>query len=230
MIRPSDRSPQFIPPWRECICHRGHNDRDPPHQILIAVKRAREPLLHNAIGREVRAFRTRHGMKVSDLAAATDLSVGMLSKIENGGISPSLTTLQAISRGLAVPITWLVSRFEAERMAVFIKAANDKSAVSRVGPQRILLSDTEANAKGLRVESYMISLTCETDVFPAVGHEGMVFLYLLQGEIVYRHGASVYRLTPGDSLFFDAATQHNVDELAQLPVRCLSIATRRQDR
>lgn len=170
-------------------------------------------------------------MKVSDLAAATNLSVGMLSKIENGGISPSLTTLQAISRGLAVPITWLVSRFEAERTAVFIKAANDKSAIRQVGrQQRTRLSDTEANAKGLQVESYLISLTCETDVFPAVGHEGMVFLYLLQGEITYRHGARVYRLTPGDSLFFDAATQHNIDELAQLPVRCLYIATRRQDR
>jgi ribosome-binding protein aMBF1 (putative translation factor) len=33
------------------------------------------------------------GITVTDLAAATGVSVGMLSKIENGNISPSLTTL-----------------------------------------------------------------------------------------------------------------------------------------
>jgi transcriptional regulator with XRE-family HTH domain len=169
-------------------------------------------------------------MKVNDLAAAANLSAGLLWKVENGEISPSLTTLQAISRGLAVPITWLVSRVETERTAVFSKAATDTSAAGRVGQQHILLSDTEANAEGLRVESHMISLTCETDVFPAIGDEGTVFLYLLQGEIAYRHGATVYRLTPGDSLFFDAATRHHVDELAQFPVWCLSVTTRRQDR
>lgn len=64
-------------------------------------------------------------MKVSDLAAATNLSIGMLSKVENGGISPSLTTLQAIANGLAIPITWLVSRFESESAAVFVKASSD---------------------------------------------------------------------------------------------------------
>ncbi|WP_432284162.1 helix-turn-helix domain-containing protein [Aminobacter sp. BA135] len=168
-------------------------------------------------------------MKVSDLAAATNLSAGMLWKIENGETSPSLTTLQAISRGLAVPITWLVGGVETERTAVFSTAATGTSA-GRVGQQHILLSDTGANAEGLRVESHMISLTCETDVFPAIGHEGTVFLYLLQGEVAYRHGAKVYRLTLGDSLFFDAATRHHVDELVRLPVRCLSVTTRRQDR
>lgn len=195
------------------------------------VKRAREPLLHTAIGREVRAFRTRHGMKVTDLAAATKLSVGMLSKIENGDISPSLTTLQAISRGLAVPITWLVSRFESERTAVFVKAGSEVAPNSSAArQQRKPLGHTDRNADGLVVEPQLISLTCQTDVFPAAGHQGTVFLYLLQGEIVYRHGADTYRMTPGDSLFFDATIQHGVDELAQLPIRCLSVMTRRRDR
>ena len=170
-------------------------------------------------------------MKVSDLAAVTNLSVGMLSKIENGDISPSLTTLQAISRGLAVPITWLVSRFESERAAVFVKAGSDVAPNGSVArQQRKSLGHKDVNANGLVVEPHMISLTCKTDVFPAVSHQGTVFLYLLQGEIAYRHGASVYRMTPGDSLFFDAAIQHGADELAQLPVRCLSIVTRRRDR
>ena len=76
-----------------------------------------------AIGREVRAFRKKLGITVADLAAATDISLGMLSKIENGITSPSLTTLQALSRALGVPFTAFFRRFEEERSAVSSRPA-----------------------------------------------------------------------------------------------------------
>lgn len=164
-------------------------------------------------------------MKVSDLAAAANLSVGMLSKIENGGISPSLTTLQAISRGLAVPITWLVSRFEAERTAIFVRAGAHGGTAS--ASQKKRLGHTGVDPAGFVVEPCMITLTRETDIFPSASHQGMVFLYMRQGEIVYRHGCSLHRMTPGDSLFFDADTLHGPDAIIELPVRCLSITSSR---
>jgi transcriptional regulator with XRE-family HTH domain len=37
-------------------------------------------------------------MTVAELSKRTGLSIGMLSKIENGNTSPSLTTLQSLSR------------------------------------------------------------------------------------------------------------------------------------
>ena len=58
-----------------------------------AVRDTRENVLEIAIGREVRNFRRQQGMTVADLANVTGLSIGMLSKIENGNTSPSLTTL-----------------------------------------------------------------------------------------------------------------------------------------
>ncbi|MEO5324019.1 XRE family transcriptional regulator [Mesorhizobium sp. CC13] len=193
----------------------------------MIVKNAREPSLHSAIGRAVRAIRTRHGMKISDLAAAADLSIGMLSKIENGGISPSLTTLQAISRGLAVPITWLVSCFGGERPAVFTKAGTPGAAtVLRSAPCRQLLGDIRS--AGLSVEPHLITMHHETNTFPSVGREGTIFLYVLQGTIAYRHGDQIYRMAAGDSLIFDADILHGPDELIELPFRCLSIMSCRQ--
>ena len=59
---------------------------------------------------------------MADLAAATNISLGMLSKIENGNTSPSLTTLLSLSHALGVPITAFLRRFEEERSAVFVKA------------------------------------------------------------------------------------------------------------
>ena len=40
---------------------------------------------------------------------------------------------------------------------------------------------------------------------------------------MYRHGDKTYRLTPGDSLFFDADAPHGPDQLTRLPIRFLSV-------
>ena len=52
-----------------------------------AVRDSKENNLERAIGHEVRTCRKKLGITVADLASDTGLSVGMLSKIENGAIS-----------------------------------------------------------------------------------------------------------------------------------------------
>ena len=64
------------------------------------VRDERKNILEVAIGREVRAYRTHAGITVAELSKRTGLSIGMLSKIENGNTSPSLTTLQSLSYAL----------------------------------------------------------------------------------------------------------------------------------
>lgn len=66
-------------------------------------------------------------------------------------------------------------------------------------------------------------MTENSDVFPMFQHDGMEFLYMLEGEVVYRHGSNLYRMLPGDSLFFDADAPHGPEELIKLPMRYLSI-------
>lgn len=191
-----------------------------------AVRDTREKVLEVAIGREVRAFRKKLGITVADLAAATDISLGMLSKIENGITSPSLTTLQALSRALGVPVTAFFRRFEEERSAVFVKAGEGLDVErrgTRAGHQYNLLGHIGSNTSGVVVEPYLITLTEDSDVFPTFQHEGMEFLYMLEGEVVYRHGSNLHQMKPGDSLFFDADAPHGPEVLTRLPMRYLSI-------
>ena len=198
-----------------------------------ALTGARENLLEVAIGREVHGFRTKLGLTVSDLASAAGLSNGMLSKIENGLISPSLTTLQALSRALGVPVTAFFRRFEECRGAVFVKAGEGlpiERRGTRNGHQYHLLGHTNDLSSRVVVEPYLILLTAESDVFPLFQHAGLEFLYMLEGEVVYRHSDKLYRMEPGDSLFFDADAPHGPEELRRLPIRFLSIISyARQD-
>lgn len=184
----------------------------------------RDGALEVSIGREVREFRRKLNMTVAELARLADLSAGMLSKIENGMTSPSLATLQSLSRALHVPVTAFFRKYEEERNATFVRAGQGLTIErrgTRAGHQYQLLGHTLR--KSISVEPYMITLTAESDVFPLFQHEGVEFIYMLEGEVSYRHGDKTYRLTPGDSLFFDADVPHGPDELRRLPIRFLSV-------
>ncbi len=189
-------------------------------------RRAREKVLEVAIGREVRALRQQQGRTVADLARTSGLSGGMLSKIENGQASPSLTTLQALAQALSVPLTAFFRGFEETRPAIHVKAGEGvetERTGTRAGHQYNLLGHLGSNSSGVIVEPYLITLTTASDVFPAFQHEGMEFLYMLEGAVDYRHGERTYPLRPGDSFFFDADAPHGPEVLVELPSRYLSI-------
>ncbi len=191
-----------------------------------ALREPRENNLEIAIGHEVRAFRKKLGITVADLASATGISVGMLSKIENGITSASLTTLQSLSRALGVPLTDLFKRYEEARNAVFVKAGEGveiERRGTRAGHHYNLLGHIENNTSGVVVEPYLITLTAESDIFPAFQHAGTEFLYMLEGAVVYRHGDQLFTMQAGDSLFFDADARHGPEELLEFPIRYLSI-------
>ena len=205
-------------------------EQKPPRPVFTqdphALREPRENNLELAIGHEVRAFRKKLGLTITDLALAADMSVGMLSKIENGNISPSLTTLQALSKALGAPLTAFFRRYEQRRSATFVKAGegvNIERRGTRAGHQYSSLGAIENNSSGVTVEPYLITLTTESDVFPTFQHEGLEFLHMLEGEVVYRHGDQIFTLRAGDSLFFDADAPHGPEELVRLPARYLCV-------
>lgn len=194
-----------------------------PHSVRSGE---REKVLEVAIGREVRAFRKQQNITVADLAQLTGLSIGMLSKIENGNTSPSLTTLQALADALSVPLTSFFRQFEERREAVHTKAGEGvelEREGTRANHQYNLLGHIGANGSGVIVEPYLITLTEESDIFQTFQHGGIETIYVLEGEVDYRHGDQIYPLKPGDTLFFDADAPHGPERLVSLPARYLSV-------
>ena len=196
-------------------------DQD-PHRVRDISERN----LEVAIGREVRAFRRQQGLTVADLAGITGLSIGMLSKIENGITSPSLTTLQILSHAFSTPVTSFFRRFEERREVQHVKAGEHveiERRGTRAGHQYHLLGHIGSNNSGVVVEPYLITLTADSDIFPTFQHDGIELLFMLEGEVQYRHGDKLFHLEPGDSLLFDADAQHGPEVLVKLPARYLSI-------
>jgi len=180
--------------------------------------------LEAAVGAQVRATRQAVGMTLANVAAAANVSAGMLSKIENGQTSPSLSSLHAIASVLNVPIATFFSTFDEKREATFVRAGQGL-ALQRRGSSKghlyQLLGHSLRSAR--QVEPYLITLDERSDAYPIFQHPGVEFIYMLEGEVTYRHGAESYVLRPGDSLFFDAQALHGPLELRALPARYLSV-------
>ena len=183
-----------------------------------------ERTLERAIGAQVRLLRRSHDLSVSDLAAASSISMGMLSKIENGQISPSLSTIQAIAAALGVPITNLFTAFEERRDCSFVRA-NQGVVIERRGTKAGHVYQLLGHALGgdVVVEPFLITLQKDAVPHTAFRHAGVEFIYMLTGEVVYRHGEQTYHLLPGDALLFDFGAMHGPEVLIQRPMTYLSI-------
>jgi len=180
--------------------------------------------LEASIGREVRYLREKLGLNAGELANLTGVSIGMISKIENGKTSPSLSTLQALADRLDVPVTSFFRKYEEEKDISMVR--NGEGLIierrgSREGHQYRLLG--HCVGENISVEPYLIKLTKESDVFPYFQHKGTEFDYVLSGDMIYRHGKKLYQMGPGDSLFFDAEAPHGPEEIIKLPVRMISV-------
>ena len=208
---------------------KGSDDRlrQDPHVTSGALDNA----LEVAIGRQVRGFRHEQNLTITELARGAQLSSGMLSKIENGQTSPSLSTLRSVAKALNVPVTALFREYEEERDAVFVKAGQGlmiERRGTRAGHQYQLLGHSPGGS--LVVEPYLITLSEGSDVFPLFQHDGKELIYVLEGEVAYRHANRVYELGPGDSLFFEADAPHGPEKLRRLPIRFLSFISYARDR
>ena len=180
--------------------------------------------LERSIGNQVRVFRKQLKLTVSEAAEAANLSPGMLSKIENGNISPSLATINSLSLALNVPVTAFFRKYEQKRDCAYVKA-NEGLIIerqgTRAGHQYQLLGHTMG--KKLSVEPYLITINEKTDVFPLFQHDGVEFIYMIKGKAVYRYADQTFTLSPGDSLCFDSDGPHGPEELIKLPVVLLSV-------
>ena len=150
----------------------------------------------------------------------------MVSKIENGQISASLSTLQTIAEALKIPLGVLFKEYDSGEECVAVKAG-DGTLVQQRGTMfgHIYQLLGQLKGTGLAFEPYIVELTDKSEMTQSFQHTGVEFLYLLEGSLIYIHAGEQYPLEEGDSLVFDARSPHGPFEIISSPCRLLSVSS-----
>lgn len=178
------------------------------------VIETRKPPLDQLIGTAVKSHRVLAGLTLTELSARSGVSTAMISKIERGQVSASLNSLEALAQGIGVP---LINFFAAtvDRSDASFVAAGEGVTVRRMGSgyghSYKLIG--RAEAKHVSFESFSVTLEAPLDTRPLYQHQGVEFIHVTDGEMVYGCGDATYHMRPGDSLSFDSNAAHGPTEL-----------------
>jgi DNA-binding XRE family transcriptional regulator/mannose-6-phosphate isomerase-like protein (cupin superfamily) len=186
---------------------------------------AKTPDVMKQIGSTVRRVRGSMGLTLGEVAKRADISAGMLSRLENGDVSPSLETLAALTAALGIPLANLFSDIGKPRGGAQHVPKGQGLEVVRRGTKRGHTYHLLAADRGPRraFEPFLVTLNDKSEVFPGFEHPGTEFIYLLEGSLTYRHGDETHLLKAGDSLTFSGEVPHGPEKLLKTPIRMLSI-------
>ncbi|KRB86423.1 XRE family transcriptional regulator [Sphingomonas sp. Root710] len=191
---------------------------------ISSAPQVAERSLERALGIQIRQLRRQHDLSVSDLASAAGISNGMLSKIENGGISASLSTLQGIAVALNVPLSSLFASCEERQDCSYVPAGQGLTIERRGTKSGHVYQLLGHVLRGdVVVEPYLILLRENAVAHTSFRHSGVEYIFMIEGEVIYRHGSERYTLREGDSLLFDSGALHGPETLVSPTSRYLSI-------
>jgi transcriptional regulator with XRE-family HTH domain len=178
-----------------------------------------------SIGRVARRIRDELGLTLANVAQQARISPGMLSRLETGRVSPSLETIVSLAEVLGIRPALLLQDVGSPEGEAQHTLAGQGLEVVRRGTRRGHTYWLLAAPRGPRkeFEPFFVTLTDKSEVFPGFQHPGTEFIYILSGEMRYRHGKESYLLREGDSLTFRGDIAHGPERLIKMPIRMLSI-------
>jgi len=186
---------------------------------------APEANLQSYLGRAFREHRRQHALTISEVAEIARISPGMLSKIENGQVAPTLDVIERTCTALGLTLGQLFQNYAVPDGSAQHVRAGQGMEVVRVGTRRGHTYHLLSYGRGPRklFEPFLITMNDKSEAFPSFQHEGTEFIYMLHGKIAYRHGRNTYRLEPGDAMTFAGDVLHGPEHLIEVPIRFLSI-------
>jgi transcriptional regulator with XRE-family HTH domain len=180
------------------------------------------------IGQALRRLRHDKSLTVTELAKLSDVSSGMISRIENGQVSPSLTTLYALSGALNVQLMSLFAHTSRSADIHYVPAgsglASKRIAPGHIHDYALLGKHVDRSAA---FESVRVTLRRDqAGDLPRYQHEGHVFIYVVSGEATYICGGEVFELGTGASLSFDGKLPYGFAEILSDEVIIISVSTK----
>ena len=156
------------------------------------------------VGVKLRSSRRAQGLTIEQVAEATGLTKGFLSRVERDETSPSVATLLTICQVLSVPIGALFDEPEHEVVSLATAPLINMGGTGAV--ERLLTPRSESRVQCLRSVlspgssggAQLYTINCQVEI-----------VHVLRGRLDLRFAASVLHLVEGDAVTFAGAEPHS---------------------
>jgi transcriptional regulator with XRE-family HTH domain len=158
----------------------------------------------------IKAARMAKGYTLDRVAEISGLGKGLLSKVENFRVTPSLPTLAKLCEGLGMSLSELFEGLD-EKPKLSITRVADRKRIERDSDQSNIHYHALAHGRPDRnMDPFLLVVPAGGGRREAMPHEGEEFLIVIKGGVSFEYDGQVHQLNEGDSAYFDAEVDHRV--------------------
>jgi len=179
------------------------------------------------IGPKVRALRTHKKLGLVQLGAHTELSPGMLSKIERGQVIPTLPTLLRIAMVFDVGLDHFFSDADGGRALAVVRRGERVRLPDRPGGGRAAyhFESLDFPVNNRRIHAYHAEFPRDARASDPHAHDGEELVYVLAGTLVVSVNGKDVTLEEGDALYFDSGVPHRYRGAGRATTRAMVVVT-----
>jgi len=150
----------------------------------------------------IRAYRLRRNLTLAQLSELSGISVGHLSRLENGSRTPTVRLLLQLARALGVSVGELVGE-TSEQNALYVSRSVDRRTIEADDTSLQSLSDPALRS----LQAVELNLLPGRVGEPAT-HAGEEWIYVLSGAIEVDVNGGTCSLAADDAVHFRADVPH----------------------
>ncbi len=184
------------------------------------------------VGNKIKNLRNKLNMTAKQLASNANISVGMLSQLENGSTQGSVETLRKIAKVLNTTLAQLfmeeneqITTTKVSNESLYIVRNNQRKTISFPDPLyhcELLVPDLQGEIEFVLVHLKPNRVTNEILPHTRGGEECN---YVLSGEIVITIDTDEYTLREGDCIRFNPEIPHKIENKSNQKASYLSAIT-----
>ena len=174
------------------------------------------------IGKELKRIRVSQGMTLEELSNKCGYSKALISRVETGSVSPSLTSLMKMVSSLGLKLHDLFTAIERGQASVVRKGVEKKFFTEGDSMMEFMATDIAMK----KMEPVRITAPAgyssgdKADI-----HYGEEFLFVMGGKVEITAGEETHKLGQGDSIYLAAGTPHRWRNSGKDEARLISVAT-----
>lgn len=158
----------------------------------------------------IKSARLARGYTLDRVSELSGLGKGLISKVENFRVTPSLPTLAKISDVLGLTLSELLHGLD-EKPKLSIIRKSDRIEVERDRDQSNIRYFSLASARPSRnMDPFLLTIPAGGGRRECMPHEGEEFFMVTTGSISFEYNGEVHEMKQGDAAYFDADVDHRV--------------------